>query len=279
MPFTRMTQDNTRTRILISGTPNTGKTTSSETFITLDSDHMILLNCPGEKGTKSIPEHPQIEAYRYEIPEDLTPESSTAIVKDFKDLTNYAVKQSPTILWIDGIHKLYPLMMNDLSAGQFFDEGIVTQQTKGGELDVTGNTYGRCHYLFGSYLSSLYDSRIPLVVVTAWEDWENRDENLTKEQQKNAVKQLWPMLPGKMAKLIVGEFDARISARVERRCFHKDCESSKNSRDHFVWQVLPKNDVAGVGIKGLRKIPKALAERPFIHQEWSVLKELMEHCR
>ena len=83
-----------------------------------------------------------------------------------------------------------------------------------------------------------------------------------------------------MAKAVVGRFDARVSARIEKRCLYTDpdtklpnCED--DGKDHYVWQFLPRGDVQGVGIKGL-KISRSMKDRPWIHQNWDDLKELIE---
>ena len=156
--------------------------------------------------------------------------------------------------------------------------------------DFEKKLYGYCHAKFGQFLSTVYASKIPLVVMTTWEDYEFVEDNLSRleqaEAERAASKALWPSLPGKMAKRLVGHFDARLSCQIEKQCLHKDCEDSnpvqkKGERpiarqEHFVWQFLPKNDVRGVGIKGLRKISRSMKATPWIHQNYKTLERLLE---
>ncbi|MGL5935458.1 MAG: hypothetical protein ACRCZI_07520, partial [Cetobacterium sp.] len=112
---------------------------------------------------------------------------------------------------------------------------------------------------------------------TTWEEWEagSGDNPTATGAPITAKRYLWPAIPGLMSKQIVGRFDARLSCQREVKCLHgKACEDYRNNEPHFVWQFLPKGDVAGVGIKGLRKISKQMKETPYIHQSYVALKEL-----
>ncbi len=283
MPMAKVVNKRDKMRVLIAGAPNSGKTFSLATFIYGQYAHlaerevdalqyatdksMVILNCPGEKGLASLPEGEHISSYSHVTDEG---ETSTSIVKDFVSLTGEILTgfdKIPNILAIDGIHNLYAYMLDALTSGAYF---------KGDDFD--SRLYGRCHSVFGNYLSAVYQSNIPLIICTTWEEWENRDDNVPPGT-RNPVKYLYPALPGKMAKAICGHFDATLSARLERRCMHPTCTDSKANKEHYVWQFLPKGDVRGVGIKGLSKVSDFMVERPYMHQYWPVLEHVIKTSR
>ena len=298
MPYTKYTTQS-KTRLLISGMPNTGKTHSLSTFIYGPFDYysddleerkqalehaeqqnkqMAILSCPGEKGIKSLHHTDHITSYIYETSKD----EDVADVKWSKtalDSFNYItheviVKDEPDILVVDGFHSLWDQIMNRTTNGDYLKGLSIGSDTNPYEA---ARLYSQAHNAFGQYITALYHSNIPLIVATTWEDWESgtTEAEAGKAQSIGATRYLWPAIPGKMGKAIVGQFDARVSARLEKKCFHDKC-SMRDKEEHFVWQFLSKNDVRGVGIKGLRSPSKKMKERPFIHQQWDILKQLME---
>src|SRR5947207_14993963 len=106
MPFVQHTTQRSRLRILISGFPNTGKTTSFPTFVYGPYDYwsedieqperavkyandrkMVVLVCPGETGVRSLPPQTEhISSYYFETAEgeDVNDAKwSIAALKDF----------------------------------------------------------------------------------------------------------------------------------------------------------------------------------------------------
>ena len=281
MPYVSKTSANDKFRLLISGFPNTGKTTSLATFCSgLYSDKtMVILSCPGEFGIRSLPvDIPNLTAVYYEPTEgeDInSAEWSRHALNSFDEVTSDVIKSKPDVLAIDGIHSLWSHLMNRATDGEYL---------KGVDLNINPKTgravqyraaryYSLAHASFGQYIAGLYSQAIPLVIATTWEEWEAGTTESQKPGDIEATRYLWPAVPGSMAKAIVGKFDARVSARIERRCLHTDCEDAGS--DHFVWQFLPRGDVQGVGVKGL-KINRVMKEKPWIHQNWGDLRELME---
>jgi len=281
-------------RLLISGFSNTGKTTCLSTFLygpydITDEDQyanaleyasgksMVIIECPGEAGQRSLPDNTdQLTSYSNVVAEgedSTTAAWSAEALDDFLALNIEVIKNKPDILVWDGLHWLYNHMLNRASDGEFL---------AGMDMDTnpqTGRTvqyraakfYNRARHTFGQALAALYSSPVPFVVATIWEKWEEVSTD-SERPDINKTRYLWPDIPGEMATRVVGLFDARVSARLERRCLHKDC----NEKDlHYVWQFLPKNDVMGVGIKGL-KVTKSMRERPWIHQRYSDLKDLID---
>lgn len=234
---------------------------------------MVILVCPGEKGIKSLPtDDDHITSYAYETADDDTVSSvkwSVTALKEFDAITTQVKQQKPDILVIDGFHSLYSHIMNKVTNGAYLS----------GE-DFDSKDYGAAHNMFGQYITALYHSSVPTIIATTWEEWEAfRDENPTNSKViATTPRYLWPAIPGKMAKMIVGQFDARISSRIGKRCYHADCTESKEGIEHHLWQVMSKDDVMGVGVKGMQKIPKRLKEVPYIHQNADILWKLIAAC-
>jgi hypothetical protein len=299
MPYIKYTP-NTRFRLLISGMSNSGKTTSLPTFIYGQHDyrddqqrqaalayagdkHMVVLTCPGEKGTRSLLTAPHITNYYLQTAPDTDITSakwSTTALADFNAITNHVLQvDKPDILVCDGFHSLYDHIMNRTTNGLFLQGLELNIDEKTGRYNPyqSAGFYSRSHNAFAQYISALYYSSVPLVICTTWEDWQAgiEESEAGKQQGIEARRYLWPAIPGKMAMQIVGQFDARISARLEKRCLDNTCEDSKNNQLHYVWQFLPKNDVMGCSIKGLQ-VTQKMKQQPWIHQSAPDLMELME---
>jgi len=111
--------------------------------------------------------------------------------------------------------------------------------------------------------------------VTVLEDWQAAKTDSERAGGMEATRYLWPYLPGNMATNVVSRFDVRVSAKLRVRCIHGSCEKSNDSELHHVWQFLPRDEVMGVGIKGL-KVTRAMEKAPWIHQTWPALQNLMK---
>lgn len=287
-----------RSRILLSGVSNTGKTVSLPSFIyglhdpyeederedayTYAADkRMVILVSPGEQGNLSLPAKeitPHITSHFFEAVVSNSLKWSTEAVGEFELLTQKIVLDEPDVFAVEGIHNYWAHKMNIISQGKFLEgQSLEDSMNK----YAVARLYDQTHNVFGNYIAKLYNTTIPLIVMTTWEDWQagTDEREAGKTHTIDEKRYLWPSIPGKMAQGIVGRFDARISARLERRCVHKECEESKTNQLHNVWQLLPRGDVMGVGVKGMRKIPQALKEKPYIHQNYAILQELTEKYR
>ena len=187
------------------------------------------------------------------------------------------IKENPDILIVDGFHALWSHIMNRTTDGDFLaglDIGSDSNPYASAKL------YSQAHNAFGQYITGLYHSQVQTIIATTWEEYEAGTSGNPQQQGAKIqdTRYLWPAIPGRMAKAIVGQFDARISTRIASRCFHKDCVDSKEAVDHYLWQVLPKGEVQGVGIKGMKKIPSLLKEKPYIYQNADILWKLIETC-
>lgn len=313
VPFVTATAAPRKTRILISGFPNTGKTTSLQTFIYGSHDYwspdateqeaaikvagdkqMVILVCPGEFGVRSLPpQTDHITSYYYEstdVTEATTYQWSKAAMTDFDKLWAQVLKNPPDILVVDGIHALWSQMMNVTSEGEYLEGADLNIGDSGKVVQFrAASLHTRTHNMFGQRIASLYTTNIPLIVCTTWEDWQGATTESDRPADVSTRRYLWPAIGGKMATEIVGKFDARLSARLETRCCHctfdanskqwkGTCDKSRQSVAHHIWQFLPKNDVMGVGIKGVKRYNDYMIQYPYVHQNWPALQGLIKAC-
>lgn len=289
MPYTRHVA-NTKQRILISGFPNSGKTTCLPTFIYADHDYqasdpealeyaagraMAIISCPGETGIKSLPSETQhITCYAYESPAEgpTSMRYSVDVLKEFTELLAEVTVNKPDILALDGIHGLWDHLMNRGTSGEYLAGLPVGDE---GNPFSSARLYSQTHKAFGQFMAGLYHSPIHTIIATVLEDWEaGSGSNAPRTaHSRSAPRYLWPAIPGEMAKKVVSRFDARISCRMEETCLHGRKLCKEFGSKHFVWQFYPKGDVAGVGIKGM-KLTKQMIETPYIHQSAVALDAL-----
>jgi len=292
--------NNRRERYLISGFPNTGKTHCLPTFIygpydrwsddpteqqdavTYASDkHMVIIVAPGEFGVRSLPPPcDNITCYYNETSDKTNIQDaswSEEAIRSFNAICTEIIKQKPDVLAIDGLHSLWLHLMNRTTNGDFLQGETLDVNPETNRVDKyrAARFYSQTHNAFGQYLAGLYDCHIPLIVCTTWEEWESGQTENQRPGDIASTRYLWPAIPGQMARGIVGRFDARLSARLEKTCFHNNCEDANNKELHHVWQILPKGDVMGVGIKGLRRTNAKLKRDPFVHQSYDVLQRLI----
>jgi hypothetical protein len=300
MPYTQYTT-NTKLRILISGFPNSGKTTSLPTFLYGPYDYwsenaeehekavkqandkkMVILVAPGEFGTRSLPTNTEhITSYYYETTESDDVRSarwSTEALSQFNSIWKEVVDSKPDILVIDGLHALWTHIMNRITEGDYLNGVDLNMNPRTGQQVQfrAAGFHSRTHNTFNQYVAGLYTSSIQTIIATTWEDWQSGTSEGQKPGDIAATRYLWPAIGGKMAQEVVGKFDARLSARREKRCCTQNCKENDEAKDHYVWQFLPKGDVQGVGIKGIKRYTQAMIERPFIHQNGNSLLNLIK---
>ncbi len=287
----------TKFRPLISGFSQMGKTYSLVSFLYGNYDYsiepeeaveyasgktMVILTCPGEVGYKTLPpDTDQLCSFYQENDgsEDFrTVEYSRDALETHNAQFKEIEKNRPDIVWLDGGHGLYDHIFNSITDGEWLAgtdlninirTGQATDKYRGARL------HDQAQKTFINYLNMYYNSPIPLLGMTVWEDWKTSQHEGDRPGGIDAPRYTWPALAGAMATKMPGKFDARLSARIEKRCIHKNCEYSKAGKEHYVWQFLPKNEVRGVGIKGLRA-SEAMMDRPYIHQTWPALQSLMK---
>ncbi len=214
-------------RVLISGPPNTLKTTACMTW----PAHRQHVSYPVEKGFETLTRNdPNHTPWIWEF-EDSTKVSPHAVVQQIETLTTEILggKHGGCTTFVgDGLHKLYGWYL----ARAWVDLGVDVDDKKGGQA------YGRAHKEFGRYLDKVLQSQVPYVVMTVWEGRTKDDpEDVSRRPQTH----IFPDLPGEMAKRIVGEFSVVLYA---------ECDTpGPDGKIKARWQVRPAGKVWGVGVK------------------------------
>lgn len=272
----------TKSRGLIIGSPNTGKTSLLHTI----EDNVIVYSFPDEKGVRSIPQSDNIislipvydtlsEEANSSEHYQLSVEKYNTTLSTIRRILKGEYGQAD-ILFLDGLSKFYEIILDITGKGKYLQGKAF--ETSG---DYTTRIYGQAHVLFRNFLSEIYqNSTHKYIISTCWEKLSHDDENASDSEKRDNLKhgrRVWlPALPGQMANLSTGEFDWCIRAGFTHNLQCTMCRafSSKNMKDkiiegeHHTFQLRPYEDVQCVAVKGTRN--KAIPT--FIHQEWNYLK-------
>src|SRR5207244_945896 len=132
---------------------------------------LVILVCPGEKGTKSLPiDNEHITSYFYEASDNLSDVKwSKEALQQFDIISNQVIKENPDILIVDGFHALWSHIMNRTTDGDFLaglDIGSDSNPYASAKL------YSQAHNAFGQYITGLYHSQVQTIIATTWEEYE-----------------------------------------------------------------------------------------------------------
>ena len=214
-------------RVLISGPPNSLKTTATMTW----PPHRHHVSYPSEKGVDTLGKdnaEQTVWTWEYEDPAKVSPHATVTAIETLT-LEILAGKHGPCETFVgDGLHKLYGWYL----ARAWIDCGADADDLKG------GMAYGRAHRDFQKYLDRLLQSPVPYVVCTIWE---GRTKDDPADKSKNAQTHIFPDLPGEMAKRVVGEFSVVLYSEVST--------PDPQGRIRGTWQIRPAGKVWGVGVK------------------------------
>ena len=238
------TWERARRRALVSGSPGAGKTTSLMTW----PQDMAYMAYPGEKGTTSLRISDGIKAWVPDAIDALAPTNWGQIVSSIERTTNEILTGKAGKFRTfagDGLHRLYTCYLSESTGGA----------SARGE-DFEAKLYSKASTRFFAYLDRVLRSQMEYVVFTCYDGLE-RDN--TEDKSSNATQHVFPELPGKAAKLVLGEFAIALHA-------------TKQGANH-VWQTRPQGRVWGASMK----IPRDVAERipVFVPQDWSKLEPLL----
>ena len=243
-------------RVLITGPPNTRKTTSLATW----PRPIHIISYPGEKGASSIPvEEEGINAYVYKE-DDISKSSPGAIVKEIEKMTIEILTgaHGPIATFAgDGLHKLYELYY------QREHRALIEAYPGDDEDKLAGRAYGNAHKEFLLYLTKTSYAKIDNAVFTVWDGLDRDDP-----EAKRGPTHIYPDLPGKMARRIVGEFSVVLFAKL-------GLPQPDSSKQRASWQIQPVGKIHGCGVKIpahiAAKLPK---EVPF--QDWKRLLPVLK---
>ena len=252
MPFKQLTADAWQQglrRVLIVGPPNSRKTSSLFTW----PFPIGLISYPGEKGFASIPVgQPGLSAFVWE--DDVVAKTSpSALVKEIEQCTFdlLARKVEPIVTFAgDGLHKLYAAYINEASNGAY---------AAGDDFDA--KCYNRSHEAFAHYLNRVMHSKVQNVVFTCWDGKEADNP----EAGSRSASHVYPDLPGKMAKRIMGEFSVVLYAEVP--------PPVPGQPQKATWQLQPGAPDLAAGVK----VPSTLAAKlpQKVPQDWQLVEPML----
>lgn len=234
-------------RILINGPPNSGKTTSLRTW----ERPLHVIVAPGEKGTETILRGLDgITLHSWEAPA-----GAVNWIGELADLQKrtfevLAGKYGPvTTIAVEGLHKLFPLFLNVVTGGAYSDA-----------KDFEAKKYGPAGILFFAFVEKVCESGVKNAVFTCWDGLEKDDPD---EKGANPSRHIFPELPGKAAKNVMGEFTVVLYATRE----------GSGPAAKYVWQTQPFGRVWAAGAKMpleiVKRLPLTLA------QDWKVLEKVL----
>lgn len=253
MPFIEQTDVNQvwerrARRVLLNGPPNSGKTTSLRTWPV----PMVYVSYPGEKGTTSAPHGEGVKAFVWDAPDPSAAVNWVGVLAEVNKLTVEALsgKHGPIRTFAgDGLHKLYDVCLN-----------VATGGAKARGEDFEPRKYGTAGTLFFGYIEKVFYSGVDYIVLTCWDGLEKDDPDA---KDKDTSKHIFPELPGKAAKLVMGEFAVVLYAIRE----------GSGPSAQYKWQTQPFGKVWGAGVKMPLEVAKRLPVT--VPQDWQGLEKLL----
>jgi hypothetical protein len=217
-------------RVLWNGPPLSGKTTGT---LTLPRPcHLVV--APGEHGYSSVEPTDDYHIYAWDY--DLQDPKSAAprdMLKELRDtVTDVLTGKHGEVrsLVLDGLHKLYDLVMRV--------EGWTSAMVDDKEA---GRQYTKYHDTFGTFLSRILGSAVPLVGATCY-------DGLEPVEPGSKQMQIFPLLPGRMAKDIMGMFPV---------VFHTE----RQTGGRFVWTLKPQGKMQAAGLHIPTRYAAAIPEQ------------------
>lgn len=256
MPYEAMTMERwwqLTSRILIAGEPNSRKTTSLLTW----PRPLHVVVSPGEKGAASIRHDPEEGVFVYTFKDDFGSKAipSVQIVKQVRDQTIAVLSgkcgQVESFAF-DGLHKFHDYVLDAVTGGEYLT---------GGEFDP--KLYGPAQRETMQFLTSILQCPVPNVVLTVWTAPE-KDKPFDKASTSMHI---WPDLPGRAAKRLLGEFTAVLYATFRPG-------PKPGTPPEPVWQLQPDSEVWGVGVKCPEDIAKTLPK--YIPQSHNHLMQILK---
>lgn len=259
MPFRSLTPESRflpAGRVLLWGPPNSFKTSSVVQHWPEDPEVVgskQFISLPGEKGYETIPHRASIISHVWQV-DDVSKVSPHAVLRESNEIVARVLSTDPKpqTLAVEGIHKYYDF------AYQAALEDLIT----GGmdEEKASGPAYGKAHKTTLHFINRLSATGVPYLVLTCWEGEEKDDP---KDKSRNATKHRAPMLPGKLATWITGEFGVSIRAHLKRT----------PTALAGLWQITPDPQAPGCAVKVDLEIAKGLPRT--IPQDFRVLRDLV----
>ena len=230
---------NTFRRVLVNGPPLSGKTTCMLTF---PAKRHILI-APGELGHSSVREDENTKLYYWEFDPSATQVQYARIWAYVQGLTREILsgKHGPVETFgIDGLHKLYYVIMKAMGFTSASDP----------------KEYVKYHEAFSTYMHGVLGSPTPFVVASSYDGTEAAEAG-------SKVMQIFPDLPGKMAKQVMGMFPVVLHSE----------RNGDGPSEKFLWRLRASGKIQGVGMH----VPVEIKARfpAEIEQDWSKVEAIL----
>ena len=218
--------------ILVNGPPMSGKTTS----ILTAPEPRVTIIAPGELGFTSVMATPTNQVKRWKEEPGVPTDWLKVLLSVEEVLKNCArgkygdLKEGTVAL--DGIHKLYRLIQRALGY-ENMDE--VPEKERGG-------AWGRCHDRFNAVLDLLVAQPAKYRIATVYDGLEVVDPLAAKKESR-----IWPDLPGKQAKHIMGRFPLALHSFV----------FGEPPNRKYMWHLAPNTSISGAGLH----LPRAIVAK------------------
>lgn len=198
---------------------------------------------PGELGHSSLQEDSDTKLYYWQFDQNSTQVQYARIWVQLERLTReiLAGKHGEiTTFGIDGLHKLYYVIM----------------KAAGFTVNSDPKEYVKYHETFGNYMYMLLGSSVKYVVATSYDGNEALEAG-------SKVMQVFPDLPGKMSKQVMGMFPC---------VFHTE-RNGEGDKEKFVWRLRASGKIQGVGMH----LPPEIKNRfpAEIEPDWSKVEAII----
>jgi hypothetical protein len=226
-------------RVLLNGPPLSGKTTS---LLTFPKKRHILI-APGELGHSSVREDDDTKVYFWQFDPSSSNIQYMKTWVQVQKLTNEVLGGKfgeVETFAIDGLHKLMFTIMC----------------ANGWTPDTEGKVYPKYYRKFNEYLSPILASTIPYVVATCYDGRESIEPG-------SKITQVFPQLPGALAKDIMGTFPV---------CFHAE-RHGEGDKETFVWRLRAQGSMQAAGMHLPVDLKKKFPAE--LEQDWSKVEAIL----
>lgn len=256
MPYADISQDDQglayrlARRVLISGPPNSGKTTSLRTWCQ-EGKRCAIVSFPGELGIASLPQGNGVVNFAWGEIDVTKPVNWLEMVEQTRRLMADLIVGKHGMLDVlagDGLHKLYWCYLNMQSGGA----------AARGETFESLKVYPATNALFFGDLRRWLQAPIPYSVYTLWVGRDRDEPGLGA-----GPSHIFPALPGQAGQNVVGEFTL---------CLYAERQGTGPAA-RYLWLTQPDSRVWGVGAK----LPLDVAQRlpASVPQDWQRLEPLV----
>lgn len=229
---------------LVMGDPLTGKTTG---FLTVPGPRELVV-VPGEEGYSSILESAETKVHSLEIASGVHDYQAEWNWLRLKTREVLARGKDVKAIGLDGLHKAYDLVFGVLDYPH--------NESLWGEK-AYGKGYARAEQMFMEWVLPVLASPITYKYVTCYSGKVAQEPGSTKQT-------LFPELPGKMARRILGSFPVIFNAEKQ----------GVGASERFLWRLKSTTEVMGVGTHFPKEVKALLPE--VMEQDFAKFEALVE---